>query len=578
MNKVYVPAIGNRNAELMLLGEAPSYVETQSGKPFQGPAGRELDHLLRDSGINRGDLWISNVFKYEILPNIKGKKIPAWIRAHSIGINIEESLNELQTEINSIKPNCILALGGTALWALTGIKPKSKQKKSDLESLVRIPTGGISDYRGSIMMGMGRKIVPTYHPAHLLYSDASEVKGYWNRMVMILDFKRAFNQSKFPELKLPQRVLQVCKSSYELSEFYNRYRNLTKVSVDIEARGHCLPVCIGLAFNKSHGMTVPLWNRDGISSIPDVDLVSIWIILAEILYEKEIIGQNFNYDRDKIRRLGFTIRHHVSDTMLKAFAINPELPKGLAFNTSIYTEEPFYKNDGMYEGSIEDLLLGCARDACVTYEVDESMQIDLEELNQTTFYEQFLMKLPELYLSIENQGFRINEEERDRLLQKYIEWDERLRYELFKLIGTEINVNSPKQVWTLLFDNLKLPQRNGTGEEELTSLLNLQSFTDPNKRRIVELILEDRRVRRSISNNIMVLPDYDGRVRTTYFLCLETGRTSTSQQDPPIRPEIEIIDENNKKKKRALGTPFQTMTKHGDVGAEVRAMYIPDEI
>ena len=77
--------------------------------------------------------------------------------------------------------------------------------------------------------------------------------------------------------------------------------------------------------------------------------------------------------------------------MLKAFAINPELPKGLAFNTSIYTREPFYKDEGMYEGELRDLLLGCARDACVTYEIDEQWNADLDELGVRKFYDNFLM-------------------------------------------------------------------------------------------------------------------------------------------------------------------------------------------
>jgi len=570
----YVPGGGSIGAKLMLLGEAPSYAEVEAGKPFVGPSGKELDRLLKDSNISRSDTWISNVFKYEIQPNIKGKKIPSWIRARNAGINVEESLKELQEEINSIKPNCILALGGTALWALTGIKPKSKKKSEDDEGNIKYRAGSLSNFRGSILTGMGTKVVPTYHPAHLLYTDASEIKGYWNRFVMVFDFKRANAQSKFPELKLPQRTLQICRSSFELAEFRARYKDKIKLSVDIEAGGHCIPICIGLAFNPQHGMTVPLWNRDNISSIPDSDLVQIWLILAEILYEKEIIGQNFNYDRDKIRRLGFSIRKHISDTMLKAFAINPELPKSLAFNTSIYTEEPFYKDEGMYEGRISDLLIGCARDACVTYEVDENMEPDLVELNQVEFYNNFLMKLPELYLSIENQGFGIDEVARERLLKKYIAMDEQNRYELFKLTGTEINVNSPKQIYSLLFDNLKLPPRKGTGEEELTSLLNLQSFTNKEHRKIVELILEGRRMRKAISTYLMALPDYDGRMRTTYFPCLETGRTSTGQQDPPIRSMVEVIDENGKKKQKVLGMAFQTISKHGEY-SDVREIFIP---
>src|SRR5206468_1666804 len=99
---------------------------------------------------------------------------------------------------------------------------------------------------------------------------------------------------------------------------------------------------------------------------------------------------------DKIKRLGFTISKLASDTMLKAFAINPELPKNLSFNTSIYTEEPFYKHEGMYEGSIRDLLIGCARDACVTKEIDEAMDADIDSLGMRDYYENFIMWLHDL--------------------------------------------------------------------------------------------------------------------------------------------------------------------------------------
>jgi uracil-DNA glycosylase family 4 len=556
---IYVPGHGSIGAKLFILGEAPSYQETAAGLPFVGPSGKELDRLNFDSGITRGNCWVSNVCKYEVPPNLPGKKIPFAIRARNVGIDMEVQLHELQEEINGIKPNCILALGGTALWALSG---KTK----------------IGYYRGSIMHGMGVKFVPTYHPAHLLHqSSGGEFKGYWNRQVMIFDFKRALYQSKFPELVLPSRTLEICQNSAQLAEFRDRYKNSIRMAVDIEANGTCIPVCIGLSLAKHHGMVVPLWNCEGISHIPDSDLVQMWILLSEMLYEKDIIGQNFNYDRDKIKRLGFVIRNLVSDTMLKAHAINPELPKGLAFNTSIFTEEPFYKDEGMYKGSVSDLLTGCARDACVTYEVDEAMDADLDELGQRSFFENFLMKLPDLYWAIERQGLRVDSAQRDSLLRKYVEWDERVRYELFKLVGTEVNVNSPTQVAVLLWDNLQLPRKNTTGEEDITALLNSPTaIKKPESRKICELILEGRRVRKSISTYLMALPDYDGRMRTTYFPCLDTGRTSTGQQDPPIRPNVEVVDENGKKKTKVLGTAFQTMTKHGDIGADVRSMYVPD--
>lgn len=556
MNR-YVPGHGPVGAKLMILGESPSYVEVEHGRPFVGPSGRELDKLLKDAGISRESCWITNVCKH-FVPASEGKKIPFPIRAKNAGIDLHEQLQALQNEINSIKPNCILALGGTALWALSG---KTK----------------ISDYRGSIMVGMGRKFVPTYHPAHLLYTTDNEVKGYWNRQVMVFDFRRAAHESLTESLQLPSRTLSICRNSAQLHDFIQRYRNYTRPAVDIEAGRTCVPICVGVSFIPSEGITVPLWNEDGISNIPDSDLTSCWILLNELLANNDIVGQNFKYDQDKLQRLGFSIRSLASDTMLKAFAINPELPKGLGFNTSIYTREPFYKNEGMYEGKIEDLLIGCARDACVTKEIDLAMDNDLDEIGQREFYDNFLMKLHSLYLEIEQTGFRVDEARRDELIRKYVEWDERLRYEIFSLVGEELNVNSWKQVSDVLFGMYKLPSQKGTGEEELTALLNSPRVKDETHRTVIEKILEHRRVRKTVSTYLMALPDFDGRMRTTYYLCLETGRTSTGQQDPPIRPTIEVHDEHGRKKKKVLGTAFQTMTKHGDIGADIREQFIPDD-
>jgi len=555
----YVPGVGAIGAKLMILGDSPSREDVNAKRPFTGSVGRELDKLLREAGISRAACWLTNVSKYQVPTNMGKKKLPFQIRARDAGIDVDQQLAELRTEVNEVKPNTILALSGTSLWALSG---KTK----------------INDLRGSLQWGMGTKFVSTYHPRDLLFSaNSGEIRGYWNRQVMIHDMKRAFDESFSPALELPHRTLQICRNSGELFEFLEKYKDYRKMSTDVEAGGHGLPICIGIAFTKGHGMTVPLWNRDGISTIPDSDIGTIWAMMAQTLWEKDIVGQNFNYDRDKLRRLGFAIQRIYSDTLLKAFAINPELPKRLAFLTSIYTREPFYKDEGMYEGSTRDLLLGCARDACVTYEIDEAMDADLEELGVRKFYDNFLMKLPDFYGEIENNGFVVNRQRRKELIEKYVEWDERLRFEMWQIAGEDINVGSPLQVSSFLFDIWKLPRRQGVGEEELTALLNLKhGVKDEGMRAWIEKCLERRRVKKTISTYLSAIPDYDGKMRTTCFMCLETGRTSTSQQNPPIRPLVDVVGKGKKVDMKPMGTAFQVFTKHGDIGADVRSMYEPD--
>src|SRR5438093_1111215 len=256
MPGIYVPSQGPADPKIVICGEAPGTQEETELTPFVGPSGKLLNQLLSDVGINRSACWITNVSKYFVPPNTPPKKIPFSTRAQMVGIDVNKCIEELRTELSQLNPNVVIALGSTALWALTG---KTK----------------ISAFRGSILSGMnGLKIIPTWHPAHILHQEG-EVKGYWNKQILYFDLKRAKKQSEFHEVKLPSRSLNVCANSAQLYDFIQRNANNTKPAVDIEAM-HCIPICVGLSFNKHEGITIPLWNKFDISAIPDSDLVSIW--------------------------------------------------------------------------------------------------------------------------------------------------------------------------------------------------------------------------------------------------------------------------------------------------------------
>jgi uracil-DNA glycosylase family 4 len=560
LNLTYVPGKGPSGAKIMIVGEAPSTEEVRELTPFVGPSGRFLNMLLAEAGIDRSSCWVTNACKYMVPPNAGEKKIPFNKRAESIGIDVNKQYDDLRNEILQINPNLVIALGGTALWACA--------KKSPIQKL-----------RGSIVNAHGIKCLATYHPAHILH-QSGDVRGYWNKPIMVHDLRRAKVQSTFKEFRYPNRTLHVVKSVAQFKDFIDRYEGSSNPAIDIEAH-KCVPICIGIAFNEWEGITVPLWNSYGVSSLTDYELAIIWKMLAEFLSKHSVIGQNFGYDRDKIRRLGFKVLGLHSDTMLKAFCIHPELPKNLAFLTSLYTEEPFYKDDGMYEGKVEDLLIGCARDACCTKEVDNKQQMDIEELGVDTYYRDFVLPLHSLYhyndndTAIEQVGFRVDESIRKELIHKYINWDEEIRHELYQITGKYVNVNSPLQINELLYDDFKIPRRKGTGEEVLTQILQ-GKIKNPKHIRAIELILEGRRVRKTTSSYLYALPDFDGRMRTSYFVCLDTGRSATQMQDPPIRPEIEY-KEKSVKKKQSRGMAFQTITKHGDVGGDIRKILVPDK-
>src|SRR3990167_10862331 len=116
---------------------------------------------------------------------------------------------------------------------------------------------------------MGFKCIPTYHPAHILHQDG-DVKGYWNKEVMLFDLRRALKQSEFSDFRLPKRNIIICRSSFQLEQWLNKYSSSIHPSIDIEAH-KCIPIMIGTAFNKDEAFVLPMWEN--YSSMPKNEIV-----------------------------------------------------------------------------------------------------------------------------------------------------------------------------------------------------------------------------------------------------------------------------------------------------------------
>lgn len=103
----HVPGVGNKKAKLMLVGEAPGPQEDKVGRPFVGPAGQFLNRQLAAIGMNRKDVWITNVVKHRFVgPPDKE--------------SIMKSVPLLKKEIATIKPKIVVLLGSTAIKAVLG--------------------------------------------------------------------------------------------------------------------------------------------------------------------------------------------------------------------------------------------------------------------------------------------------------------------------------------------------------------------------------------------------------------------------------------------------------------------------
>ncbi|HEX5948851.1 MAG TPA: UdgX family uracil-DNA binding protein [Actinomycetota bacterium] len=121
---------GRASAEVVMVGEQPGDQEDRRGKPFVGPAGRVLGEALEDAGIDRADVYITNVVKhFKFQP--RGKR-----RIHKRPSAAETAACRpwLDAELQAIKPSALLALGATAAQDLFGRSFRvTKQRGRPLE-------------------------------------------------------------------------------------------------------------------------------------------------------------------------------------------------------------------------------------------------------------------------------------------------------------------------------------------------------------------------------------------------------------------------------------------------------------
>lgn len=554
---IQVHGHGPSGAKLAIVGEAPGQVEEQLGYPFAGPTGKMVNDFLLKAGTQRSAVYATNVVR--VRP--PGNNIEL---LYQTGYKIEDFLEIMWAELNALRPNAVIAFGNTALAALTGYK-------------------GIEKYRGSILPALrgNFKVIPTIHPASLMHKESDGRMSGWKDATFIQwDVNRAVEQSKFPDFNISNRNLIVCRSNLELYRFLNRNTGNQYVSVDIETF-RTIPICISFAFNRTEAISVPLFpNFSKDLDITRSDQIANWKDVAEIMHDVKIqkIGQNFKFDETLLKTclnntvdFGIHTNGFYFDTMLAFRTLYPELPGTLAFQTSVLTEEPYYKEEGKgynpKKDKIDRLLLYNAKDAVITYECYEKELSELRERNLDGFFFERVMPLHPFYSRLEQRGIRRDNFQKRFLEEKYNDQLKDRQTELNSLTVqfdvSEVNVASPKQVALLLFVAMKLPARKGTGEKEIDALQR-NVVRDPIKKRILELVLEIRKVRKTIGTYINAGVDCKGRIKTSYRIMLETGRTSTSVLKPPITTETQ-------------GMALQTLTKHGDVGQDLRTMLIPDE-
>lgn len=157
--------VGNPDADLMFIGEAPGVDEDRQGEPFVGRAGQLLTRILKAMNFAREDVYIANILKCrpDTPQGCFGNRAPT-------PKEMQTCRPYLVEQIEIIQPKVLVALGAVAVEGLLGMR------------------GAMRELRGRWHAYNGIPLMITYHPAYLLRNQApSEKRKVWEDMLQVLE-------------------------------------------------------------------------------------------------------------------------------------------------------------------------------------------------------------------------------------------------------------------------------------------------------------------------------------------------------------------------------------------------------
>lgn len=358
-----IKAIGPLDAKIMAIGEAPGANEEALGRPFVGGSGYEFARMLLQAGLatsidpkdqqlieyhrardhvlffETGHVIAAPIYMTNVLwtrpPNNKMEEfcgprsvLPfSMIRPFDIPLGNGKYLHpdlhcewyRLIEEIELVKPNLILCLGGTATWAL-------------------LNTSKISTVRGSISHSNFGKVLPTFHPAYIL-------RDWGSRPIVIADLMKARLEAEFPEIRRPERHVVVNPSLQDVQGWKPRLLGADMLAIDTETKGGTITE-LGFAISRSSALVIPFFDArvPGGSYWSRAEEIQVRKICYSVLSSPvPKVFQNGMYDIQYFVKEGYKICNALHDTMILQHALYPGMPKSLGFLGSIHCNEMAWK-------------------------------------------------------------------------------------------------------------------------------------------------------------------------------------------------------------------------------------------
>lgn len=509
---------GSASAKLFILGEAPGKDEVVIGRPFVGGSGRILNRLLTQAGILRSQAYVTNVVKCR--PTVTTHLGEVKDRPPT-NTEIENCARFLVEELELVKPNLILGLGGTALYVL-----KDNNK--------------IGKHRGVPFQTSFGKALCTYHPAGLMRQQSLFP-------LVIRDLALAAKESKTKELvRVEIGINASARADVDGATIYTRALAAGFCTKDLETTGFdprlTQIICISLGVEALKA-EVYYWS-DAIKR----EVRRIWDDPRIIK-----VGQNCeDFDWWYLSEKGISEEYPEApagksfDTLLAFHLIKSDLKKDLGTLGSVFTDMEYWKDEGKngwkkreehVEGS--NLFTYCGKDNIGTTRSFVSQRKLLKDLDLEDLFYNNVMPLQPILRRMRKRGVKKDVEKAGLWADSMREVADRKEQELKNHIGQQdFNMASAPQVIRLLYDTLKLPpqyivdRHKGsrlTANEE--AMENLARITDDPT---FLLFAECRSLRKWASTYCEAEHDENGFMHT-HFGCAKAANGRLNSFDPALQ-------------------------------------------
>ncbi|WP_119325981.1 DNA polymerase I [Companilactobacillus musae] len=249
-----------------------------------------------------------------------------------------------------------------------------------------------------------------------------------------------------------------------------------------------------------------------------------------------------------LHRYGCKISGISFDMLLVAYLLDTNDNKqdiGLVaknYNVNLPTEEEFY-GKGVKKAVPEDnklLLNFLAQKAQVIFELKEKMMSELKDNDQDSLYDEIELPLSNVLAEMEIKGITVEVSKLKEMENTFATRLAEIEQKIYQEAGKEFNINSPKQLGVVLFEDLKLPVVKKTKTGYSTSVDVLEKLKD--KSPVVQMVLDYRQISKIQSTYVVGLQKFvqpDNKIHTIYLQTLtQTGRLSSIEpnlQNIPIR-------------------------------------------